>query len=73
MRQIAWLDFFGGRWHLVTGNAHNDHRKWTSREMALSDLKAEGWVFDGPHGKPPTIKHDPNRHFYGYELRRTVH
>jgi hypothetical protein len=71
MRQIAWLAFYGGLWHLAT--PHNDHRKWTSREAALPDLKAEGRIFDSPHGKPPTIRHDSNRHFCGYELRRTVH
>ena len=73
MRQYAWLDFHGGRWHLVTSNAHDPGRKWISREAALSDLTAEGWIIDGPHGKQPTIHHDFNRHFYGYGLRRTIH
>ncbi len=73
MRQLAWLDFHGGRWHLVTGNAHDDHRKWNNRESALSDLAAEGWMIDGPHGKRHTMNYNANRHFYGYELRRTIH
>ena len=73
LRQIAWLDFHGGRWHLVTASARDRDRMWTSREEALSDLEAEGWAIDGPHGKQPTIRHDANRHFYGYGLRRTVH
>jgi hypothetical protein len=62
MRQIAWLDFHGGRWHLVTGNAHDRDRMWTNRNSALLDLTAEGWIIDGPHGKQPTIKHEANRH-----------
>ena len=73
MRQYAWLDFHGGRWHLVTANAHDRDRMWKNRESALSDLTWEGWAIDGPHGKQPTIKHDSNRHFYGYGLRCTVH
>jgi len=73
MPQIAWLDFHGGCWHLVTGNAHNPDRKWSSRDASLSDLTAEGWIIDGPHGKQPTMKHDADRHFYGYALRRTLH
>ena len=73
MRQYAWLDFHGGCWCLVNGNANDRDRKWKNREMALSDLTAEGWIIDGPHGKQPTIKHDANRHFYGYGLRRTIH
>jgi hypothetical protein len=73
MRQYAWLDFHGGCWHLITRDARNPDRKWVSRNLALSDLAAEGWVIDGPRGKQPTIRHDANRHFYGYELRRTIH
>lgn len=73
MRQYAWLDFHGGCWHLITGNAHDLDRKWMDRHLALSDLTSEGWVIDGPHGKQPTMKHDANQHFYGYGLMRTVH
>ncbi len=73
MRQYAWLDFHGGCWYLVTGNPDARDRKWANRDAALADLAEEGWVIDGPHGKEPTIKHDADRHFYGYALRRTVH
>jgi hypothetical protein len=73
MRQYAWLDFHGGHWHLITGIVHDHVRRWTNRERGLSDLTAEGWIIDGPHGKRPTIKHDANRHFYEYALKRTVH
>jgi hypothetical protein len=72
MRQYAWLDFHGGFWHLLTDKTHDRDRKWTNRDLALSDLTAEGWIIDGPHGKEPTMKHDANRHFYGYAFRRTV-
>jgi hypothetical protein len=73
MRQLAWLVFHGGYWHLVTANARDSSRKWANREVALSDLIMEGWIIDGPHGKEPTMKHNANRHFYGYGLMRTVH
>ena len=73
MRQIALLDFHGGYWHLVTSKAHEADRKWANRDLALSDLTAEGWVIDGPRGKQPKMRHVANRHFYGYGLRRTVH
>ena len=70
MRQYAWLDFHGGFWHLITRDARHPARKWINRKLALSDLAAEGWVVDG---KEPTIRHDANRHFYGYGLMRTIH
>jgi hypothetical protein len=73
MRQYAWLDFHGGCWHLVTSNARDRDRMRTDRDLALSDLAAEGWIIDGPQGKQPTIKHDADRPFYGYGLRRTIH
>jgi hypothetical protein len=73
MREYARLDFHGGYWHLVTNNTDNPDRKWTSWDSALSDLISEGWVIDGPHIGQPTMKHDANRHFYGYGLMRTVH
>ena len=73
MRQIAWLDFHGGCWHLVTSGALDHDRKWANRDLALSDLTWEGWTIDEPHGKQPTMSHESNRHFYGYGLRRTVH
>ncbi len=58
MRQYAWLDFHGGCWHLITGNSHDRDWKWVKREVDLSDLIAEVWIIDGPHGKQLTIKHD---------------
>ena len=73
MRQYAWLEFHGGCWHLVTGESHDRDRKWANRHLAFLELTAEGWVVDGLRGKQPTSKHDANRHFYGYGLRRTVH
>ena len=73
MRQYGWLDFHGGCWHLVTSNIQDPDRKWTSRDTAISDLTSEGWIIDGPHGKEPTIKHEADRHFYGYGLKRTIH
>ena len=73
MPQYAGLDFHGGHWHLITGNAHERVRKWTNRDRALSDLTADGWIVDEPHGRKPTMRHDANRHFYGYALKRMVH
>jgi len=34
---------------LITGDARNERRKWTSRDLALADLQEEGWLIDGPH------------------------
>ncbi len=73
MRQYAWLDFHGGCWYLVMANTRISDRKWASRDAALSDLTAEGWVIDGPDGKRPIERHEADRHFYGYALRRTIH
>jgi hypothetical protein len=71
--EIVWLDLHGGRWHLMTRNANDRVRKWTNQERALSDLTAEGWIVDAPHGRKPTMKHSGNGHFYRYALKRTVH
>jgi hypothetical protein len=57
----------------MTSNILDPDRRWADRDSALSDLAAEGWIIDGPHGKQPPIKHAADRHFYGYGLRRTVH
>jgi len=73
MPQYAWLDFHGGCWHLTTGNSHDRARKWANRDLALSDLTAEGWMVDGPNGKQPGMNHEAKRHLYGYRLMRTVH
>ena len=73
MRQYSRLDFHGGCWHLVTGNANDRDRKWANRQSALTDLAWEGWLIDGPHGKQPTMRHEAKRHFYGYGLTRTIH
>lgn len=73
MSQNAWLDFHGGCWHLVTSNDGDRDRMWMNRYTALSDMTAEGWIIDGPHGKQPTIRHESDRHFYGYALKRTIH
>jgi hypothetical protein len=72
IHQYAWLDFHGGFWHLLTNNSR-DHRKWTNRHQAFSDLIFEGWAISGNDGKEPTVNHDADRHLYGYGLIRTVH
>jgi hypothetical protein len=38
MNQLAWLDFYGGKWHLATSVSGNSVRRWADREAALSDL-----------------------------------
>lgn len=58
---------------MITRDARNPGRKWANRNVALSDLAAEGWVVEGPHPKEPAIRHDANRHFFGYALKRTIH
>ena len=73
MHQYAWLNFHGGCWHLETANAKIPDRKWTSRRLALADLAEEGWIVEGAHEKQPTMKHESDRHCYGYGLRRTIH
>jgi hypothetical protein len=73
MFQYAWLDFHGGCWHLVTKNTVDEARNWRDRKSALSELAAEGWTVDGTHGSLSAAEHDPDRHFYGFALKRTIH
>jgi hypothetical protein len=67
MPQYAWLDFYGGIWHLITDKPKERVRKWVNREAALAELREEGWTIEGPHPKRPRGR------FYGYGLMRTVH
>ncbi len=66
----------GFSWRLVASGHrqyHDGDRKWANRELALADLTSEGWIIEGPHGKQPTMKHNADRHFFGYALKRTIH
>jgi hypothetical protein len=73
MNQIAWLDFYGGIWHLVTGDAHEHQERWLDEETALRQLRAEGWEIDGPHGRLRRNSKDNDLQFYGYALTRVLH
>jgi hypothetical protein len=42
MRQLTWLDFYRGKWHLVASNPEEHNRQWKGKETALSDLAGEG-------------------------------
>ena len=73
MKQLAWLDFYRGRWHLATSNIRDPIRRWTDKETALSELANEGWTISGPHPRQLSVKRLQGKGFYGFALTRMVH
>jgi hypothetical protein len=73
MRQVAWLDFYRGKWRLVTGNPEEPNRKWEDKVAALSDLANEGWIISGPYPKRQKSNRDSRLRFLGFALKRMVH
>jgi hypothetical protein len=73
IRQLAWLDFHRGEWHLITGNPRDPIRQWMDKEKALSDLAGEGWNINGPFPKKPDLSVKAWGPFQGYSLERIVH
>ena len=69
MRQYAWLDFHGGIWLLLTGNVRDPVQTWVGRDVALSQLKEEGWKITGPHPKRLSVKQVSRQRIYGYARR----
>ena len=73
IRQLAWLDFYRGRWHLITGNLRDPIRRWAEIDSALSDLADEGWNISGPYPKKPGASVKSWGLFQGYALEMIVH
>jgi hypothetical protein len=73
MHEYAWLEFYRGKWHLLTGKQTDPVRIWVDKKVALSALVEEGWEISGPHPKQFPIKKKPRERFYGYALTRVVH
>jgi hypothetical protein len=73
MRQLAWLDFYRGKWRLMTSDSRDRVRQWADEETALSDLAGECWTISGPYPKRLIAGQQSKQRLYGYALRRTVH
>jgi hypothetical protein len=73
MHQYAWLDFYRGKWHLLTGKQADPVRIWVDRQVALAAPVKEGCEVSGPYPKRFSFKKQPKLWFYGYALMRTVH
>jgi hypothetical protein len=72
MHQLAWLDFYGDKWHLATCIRGNLVRQWIDRETALADLAGEGWIIIGPYPKQQVPDIYSKSAFHGFTLVRTV-
>ena len=72
-RQLGWLVFYRGKWHLITGKPPDHIRQWIDEEAALSDLADEGWDISGSYPKRLLARKHLREMFYGYGLRRTIH
>ena len=74
--QFAWLDLFGGKWILLDGNFKYPARSWPDENLALAQLREEGWTIAGPYRNRHSIRlatNDPGRKYRGYAMKRTVH
>jgi hypothetical protein len=47
-------------------------RKWVDKNIALAELREEGWTITGPYPKQFPTKKKPRERFYGYGLSRVV-
>lgn len=65
--QYAWLDCDEGTWILMTNIPNDSVRQWIDKDLALKELRDEGWIISGPY---PDV---PSDVFYGYALNRMVH
>jgi hypothetical protein len=70
--EFAWLDLFGRKWFLLNGNFNYTARSWTDEEVALAQLREEGWTIAGPHRKRLSMMKPQDRN-RGYAMMRTVH
>jgi hypothetical protein len=73
MHQYAWLDFYRGKWHLVTGKQTDPVWIWIDRQAALDTLVEEGWEVSGPYPKRFPVKTKARERLYGYAATRLVH
>jgi len=72
MDQFAWLDLFGGRWLLLDANRKYPARIWANEEVALAELREEGWKITGPHRTGLSMT-NPRQKSRGYAMMRTIH
>jgi len=70
--QFAWLDLFGGRWLLLNEDLQYPARSWADEEVAIAQLREEGWKIAGPYRKRLSMT-KPRRRSRGYAMMRVVH
>jgi hypothetical protein len=73
VRQLACLDYYRGKWRLMTGNSKDPIRQWTEKYAALLELADEGWKISGPHPKKPLRNADSRWELRWYSLERLLH
>jgi hypothetical protein len=74
--QYAWLEFNGGRWHLLTDVRKKPclkNRNWPDTDAALTELEAEGWIIFGYYPNELSERLGLGNKCQGYGLRRTIH
>jgi hypothetical protein len=70
--QFGWLDLFGERWLLLTGNFKYPVRSWVDKKAALAELREEGWTIAG-HPSKRRFSKDLAQGTPGYVMVRTIH
>ena len=75
-RQFAWLELYKGMWHLLTdikSESVDASQKWTDRDVAITELLAEGWTISGQYPNWLSDKLDLGNKYQGFGLMRTIH
>jgi hypothetical protein len=70
--QYGWLDLFGERWLLLTGNLKYPARSWVDQKAALAELREEGWTI-ADHPSRRRFTEYSARRSRGYVMVRTLH
>ena len=71
MPQFAWLELVEDTWLLLNNNFKYPARTWMDRNVALAELREEGWTVK-PHRKRRAVT-DPKQKIRGYAMMRTIH
>jgi hypothetical protein len=59
-------------WLLLTGNPKDPVGTWVDENVALTPLKEESWIINGPYPKQISKKQVPRESVYGYAMMRTI-
>jgi hypothetical protein len=76
MHRYAWLEHENGAWHFLTSlfaDTAESTRRWSDRQCALDELKAEGWTVIRPYFERLSKEKHSGNSPHSYGLMLTIH